>query len=312
MKLLKGEEMPQAQYLGTMRRQPSNISALARAVKTGVGAFQASKKALYEKGLKEREFGLKERGMGIEEGRLAEAVKGRGLESMRVGIAKEELTHKGKVLQESKRQFDKEVQEKKIEMQAKQLEEGKKHKEKMAKLVETEAIKLRTIKSKLEIEELKLEGEVKKAELTALTGAYKEAMKAKDMPAANTIADAIQTKHGIDIHITQPFTEEETIKERAQVLVEKGLTLPGHTMEETKKIAGSYIAPSAAEGKMPVAAFKALKDIELEDDTIPWWEKVSPGMQKREKEKATRIKTLEKQFKGQYTGRKGTDTLGVR
>lgn len=292
--------MPQFQYLGTMPRQESNLSALARAAKSGASAFQASKERAYEREMGEREHGLAERRVEIGEGQLAEAVKGRGLESMRVGIQREQLDNQRRTLQESKRQFDVQVQEKKVEMQAKQQEEARKLKEKMAKDVEAEAIKLRTQQQKLQIEGMKLDGQAKRMELTALMGAFNNAVDAEDTAAANKIADAVYQRHGINVRLPQALIQKKTGEQRAMDAVERGVALPGMTMDETKKKAGIFIpekVPGA--GKRPPviskAALEELKRLELKDPRF--LEKLWPGMSKRQR---AGVKKVEEQFKAQY------------
>ena len=94
-----------------------------------------------------------------------------------------------------------------------------------------------------------------------------------------------------------------TIKIQAIDALTVGGTLPGLSVEETKKAAGVFIA-----GKKITAT-----DIKEFEKDVPLWEKLIPGKQKGQRE----VIRLRKEFKSQFgpgigASGAGSDPLGVR
>ena len=100
--------------------------------------------------------------------------------------------------------------------------------------------------------------------------------------------------------------EEEDLGDEAVNALEAGETLPGMTMEETKKAAGVYIAP------LKVAA----SDVKGAEEDIPLWEKWVPGRQRHQRDYDMIRGQRKKQFGlGQLlnSGKNdGADPLGFR
>ena len=299
------------QYLGTLKRQPSTISHLARAAEKIGGAMKESQAGRLAQENKEREHGLKERQVSVSEGYLADAAKDTEIQREKLGYDFQSLTIRKKELDEVKRQFDKTTQETKIERQAQAQADYKKFQEKQAGEVEKVAIKTRGEQAALQLEAVKLSEQINRLQLTVMGDAYSNAIDNEDFPAANQIAEEIYKKYKLDIRVPQHSikTKEETTKEKAQEAVEAGVALPRHSMEETKKLAGSYISPGAESGGLKMSATD-LKNLErMEAGQVPWWEKTAPFKQKQQQIEAANIRKAREKYKSQFTGGSEAQTI---
>ncbi len=298
--------MPRIQFLGTVD-EPSTISRVAEAAKAGMDAYLRMRKLAEEREMERKRLGLESRRVGaLEESNV--------IAKERLRNELEGLALRRAQLEEDKRQFNKAYQRAKYEFEEEWKREQTRTAQRLSEKMQDIQKDLRLKQFDLQMKQMELQKVGERLELNVLMNAFNNALDAGDVPVARQIADVLRQRHGINVAIPEDYTkpsEELSLKEKAELAVQRGEPLPFHTWEETKKLAGSYIAPK--EYKITPSDVRGARQPVRETlmDWWPWFESRKDRLEKaRLKQMGINPETYE--YEGRRRGGEKSEAEKVR